>query len=251
MRFLEDVATIARREFLRYGRERVFLFAQVLLPVGGILVIGFAAAGPVGRPGETIDYASFLAAGVLMLTISSGAVGGGFTLIEDVERGFLRPILVAPVSRTSIVVGKILARLALSLTLAVTMIAVLSLFVEFSLPHPLVAAYALTAITFGFVALGLLLAISLGGLESFRTIATFVTIPLYLLSGIFLPIDSLPGPLRMLALANPLTYGIDLFRYGTTGFAEISLTVDVIVATLLAIGPTLLAARAFETRLTD
>ncbi len=249
MTFFEDVATIARRELLRYAQERLFVFAQVLLPVAAVLVIGFAVRSPVGRPGATIDYTSFLAAGVLMLTLSSAAVGGGFTLIEDVERGFLRPILVAPVSRASIVVGKILARLLLSLVLAVTMLGVLALFTPFALPHPVVAAYALAAITFGFVALGLLLAIALGRLESFRTIATLVTVPLYLLSGIFFPVESLPGPLRLLALANPLTYGVDLFRYGTTGLAEIALPVDLIVTGALAVVPTLLAAWAFDSRL--
>jgi ABC-2 type transport system permease protein len=172
-------------------------------------------------------------------------------LIEDVERGFLRPILVAPVSRMSIVVGKILARLLLSLLLAILMIGTLALFTGFALPHVGIAAYALAAITFGFVALGLLLAIALGRLESFRTIATFVTVPLYLLSGIFFPVESLPGPLYVLALANPHTYGVDLFRYGTTGLAELPLALDVIVAAALAIVPTVLAARAFETRLTD
>ncbi len=243
--FVSDVVTILRRELLRYGRERVFMLAQVMLPVLAVVFIGL----PAGRFGENVDYASFLAAGVMMLTITSGAVGGGYTLIEDIQRGFLRPILVAPVSRTSIVVGKILARLLLSLLLVIVMGVVLALFTNLRLAHPLMSLAALSAVTFGFVALGIVLAASLRRTESFRTVAVFVTLPLYLLSGMFFPIETFPGLMHLLALLNPLTYGVDLFRYGTIGTHELPLVANGLVLLAFAVLMTALAAWAFERRL--
>ncbi len=243
--FVSDVVTILRRELLRYGRERAFLLAQILLPVLAVLLIGL----PAGTLGQDVHYASYLGAGVLMLTITSGAVGGGYTLIEDVQRGFLRPILVAPISRTSIVVGKILARLLLSLMLVITVGSVLAFFTDLGLAHPLMSFAALTAITFGFVAFGIVLATSLRRTETFRTVAVFVTLPLYLLSGMFFPIETFPPVMYLLALLNPLTYGVDLFRYGTIGLHELPLLADGLVLLAFAALMTGLAARAFERRL--
>jgi ABC-2 type transport system permease protein len=250
-RFLVDVGTIARRELLRYAQERVFLLSQILLPVLAVLVVGFGLNRPVGEVAPDVDYASFLASGVLILVLSSGALGGGYTLIQDVQRGFLRPVLVAPISRTSIVVGKICARVLLSGALTAVVLVVLALFTRVGLPHPWIVIGTLVAITFGFVALGILIATALRSVESFRTIAVFVTLPVYLLSGMFFPVETLPGPMRFLARINPLTYGVDLFRYGTTDLAELSLWLDAIVVAALALVPTALAIRAFETRLTE
>ena len=243
--FFTDVATILRRELLRYRRERIYLLGQVLLPLLAVVFIGF----PGDRLGESVDYASFLASGLLMLIITSGAIGGGYTLIEDVQRGFLRPILVAPVTRTSIVVGKILARLLLSLFLVAVMVMILSLFTNLELAHPLMALGSLAAMTFGFVGFGIVLATSLRRAESFRSVAVFVTLPLYFLSGMFFPVETLPGLMRHVALVNPLTYGVDLFRYGTTDVNEIPLLADGLVLLVFAVLMTAIAARAFERRL--
>ena len=105
--FLRDSWTILRREWMRYRRDRMYLLGQLLIPILAVVFIGF----PLTRQVEGQHYASYLGSGLLVLLVTSGAIGGGFTLIEDIQRGFLRPILVAPVARSSIVVGKILARL--------------------------------------------------------------------------------------------------------------------------------------------
>jgi ABC-2 type transport system permease protein len=244
--FATDVATIIRRELLRYRRERMFLLGQILLPVLAVLLVGFGLNAPVGELGGGVDYASFLASGLLVLTISSGAMGGGYTLIQDLQQGFLRPILVAPVSRTSIVVGKILARLLLSLGLVGALTGVLALFTEIRLAHPLLAVVTIAAITFGFVACGMLLASGLRRVESFRLLAVFFTVPLYFLSGMFFPVETMPGVMRYLALANPLTYGVDLLRYATLDVRALDLGLDVGVVAALAAVPTAAAVLVFE-----
>ena len=248
--FWTDVATVVRRELLHYRRERAFLLGQILLPLLAVLLIGFGLDRPIGKLESGVNYASFLASGLLVLTISSGAIGGGYTLIQDMQRGFLRPILVAPVTRTSIVLGKIVARLLLSGLLVGVLLSLLAIFTDVRLAHPVIALAALVCVTFGFVALGILVATALRSAESFRFAAVFVTVPLYLLSGMFFPVASMPPVMRALALANPLTYGVDLFRFGTLAVRELPLALDVAVVLAFAIAPAALAVLAFERRLT-
>lgn len=243
--FFTDVATILRREALRYRRERAYLAGQILLPVLVVVFLGL----PIDNMSGGRDYVSFLAAGLMMLTISSGAIGGGYTLLEDVHAGFLRPILVAPISRLSLVVGKILARVLLSLVLVVSMFVIFTMFTSIRFASPLLSLLALTAISFGFVALGIVLATSLRRLESFRFFAVFLTLPIYLLSGMFFPVADMPAPMRIVAHLNPLTYGVDLFRYGLLETHELPLSLDLGVVLAFAVLTTWLAARAFERRL--
>ncbi len=243
---LRDIWTIFLRELMHYRRNRVYWIAQIALPVLIIVFVGI----PLGQQVSGGNYASYLASGLLVLTVTSGAIGGGFTLIEEMQRGFLRPILVAPVARTSIVIGKILARTLLSLILVLLMILVLGLMVDLRIAHPLILVGTLVGITFGFVGLGILVAAQIGQLEAFRTIAAFITIPLYLLSGMLFPIADMPLPMRWAATVNPLTYAVDLFRFATIEQNAQPLLLSAIAVLVFAVLMTLLATRAFDKRLT-
>ena len=83
-------------------------------------------------------------------------------------------------------------------------------------------------------------------LESFRMLAAFLTVPLYLFSGIFYPIETLPAPLRWLSSANPLTYGVDLLRYGLLGVHELPLELSALLLGVLASLAMVLAVRSFD-----
>jgi len=84
--------------------------------------------------------------------------------------------------------------------------------------------------------------------ESFRFLAALVTIPLYLLSGIFYPVSTLPAPTRLLAHANPLTYGVDLFRYGLLGVHEIPVGASALLLVLLTAASAAIAVAVFDRR---
>ena len=141
--------------------------------------------------------------------------------------------------------GKLVARLAASLLLVTLLVAVLAVFTELRPVHPAAVLLAVTAITAVFAALGVALASRLRRLDSFRLYAALVTVPLYLFSGIFYPVSTLPAPMRVLAYANPLTYGADLFRFGLLDVHEIAIATDVAMLSGLACGATLLAIGAF------
>ncbi len=231
-RAIADAVVLLRRELLRYKRDRAYWVGQIAFPVVVVAFIGSGLNSSTSLATGT-DYISHLGSGVLMLLVGSGAVGSGFALIQDRETGFLRALLVAPVARVSIVAGKLAARLLVSLVLVLVLTVLLALVANVRVPHPMAAAFAILAVTVFFAALGIALATRLRRAEAFRMLAALVTVPLYLFSGIFYTLGDLPTPLRLLAYANPLAYGVDLFRFGLLGVSEIPVGVSAVVLVLL------------------
>ena len=246
-RLAQDAATIFLREWLRYRRDRAYWVGQLVFPLVVVAFIGFGLNGVVHLP-TGVDYLAHLASGILALVVGSGGVGGGMTLIQDRESGFLRALLVAPVSRASIVLGKVASRVAASLALVLALVAILATFTAVGLPHPGAMLLSVTAVTTAFVALGVALASQLRSLESFRLLAGRVTVPIYFLSGIFYPVSTLPAPTRWLAYANPLTYGVDLFRFGLVGVHELPLAWSAAVLVLLTLVTTAGSVLLFDRR---
>jgi ABC-2 type transport system permease protein len=242
---LQDTLTIFRREWIRYRRDRTYWVGQLVFPLVVVAFIGFGLNGVVTLPTGT-DYLGHLASGVLALLVASGGIGGGVTLIEDRQSGFLRPLLVAPVSRASLVLGKLAARTAASLLLVGVLVAILAGFTPLGIPHPGAVVLAVVGITTSFMALGILLAGRLRSLESFRLLSALVTVPLYFLSGIFYPVATLPTLTRWLTRLNPLAYGVDLFRYGVVGVHEIPVGLAAAVLAVLAAASATVAVLGFE-----
>lgn len=247
-RFAEDAFAIMHREWLRYRRDRAYWIGQLVFPLAFVGFIGFGLDSVVHLPTGT-GYAAHLASGILALLVGSGGVGGGMTLITDRESGFLRVLLVAPVSRASIVVGKIVARTLASLLLVIVLVALLAAFTGLRVAHPVAVLLAVTSVTTAFVALGVALGAQLRTLESFRLITSLVTVPLYLLSGIFYPVATLPAPTRWLAHVNPLTYGVDLLRFGLLDVAEFPVVRSTLVLLLLTTASVVIAIRRFDARI--
>ncbi len=247
-RFVGDAYSIAYREWLRYRRDRAYWVGQLAFPLAFVGFIGFGLDSVVKLPTGT-GYAAHLASGMLALLVGSGGVGGGMTLITDRESGFLRTLLVAPVSRASIVVGKIVARTLASLLLVLVLVALLAAFTGLRIAHPAAVGLAVGAVTTAFVALGVALGAQLRTLESFRLITSLVTVPLYLLSGIFYPVATLPEPTRWLARVNPLTYGVDLLRYGLLDVAEFPVVRSAVLLSLLTGASIVIAIRRFDARI--
>jgi len=243
--FWSDAATWMRREWLRYRRDRAYWVGQLVFPLAFVGFIGFGLNRVVSLPAGT-DYVGHLAAGILALVVGSGAIGGGVTLIEDRATGFLRPLLVAPVSRAGIVVGKLAARSLASLALVAMLLLLLAPMTPLRLPHPGALALGVAGVSAGFMALGIALAVRLRSLESFRLLSALVTVPLYLLSGIFYPVETLPAATRVLASVNPLSFGVDLIRYGLLGVHEFPVLLSAAVMGGVAVLATWLAVRAFE-----
>lgn len=198
-----------------------------------LLGLGFTSALR-GAFFEGLDYLTFFAPGIVVMAVFFTAFFSGISVIWDREFGFLKEILVAPVSRTATILGRALGDATMSTAQGLIVLAIAYMLVPglspTNLPLALLAA-VLTA--FQFAGLGIAIGSRMRSFEGFHLINTFIAMPLLFLSGAFYPINVLPSWLAPLIYANPLVYGVDLMRCSLTGVAEFPVVVN-ITASLLA-----------------
>lgn len=233
--------TIWRREILRWSRNRIGFLASMMQPVVWLFIFGLGLSRSVRFEATGLDYLTFLAPGVIAQNIMFTAFFGGISVLWDREFGFLKEILVAPVSRKAIVVGKILggATIAFVQGLMVLLLTII-LGVEFTSVTGLFASLGVMAlISLAFMALGLAIASSLEEMASFQRIGRFSTMPLWFLSAAVYPLDKTPEWLRNVVLLNPLTYGVDALRTLLIEMTTINFVLDIVV--LLAFTVSMLA----------
>jgi len=205
------IYTLWLREVKRYMREKTRLVSSFFQPLIWLVIFGSGMRFSAGI--GVINYQQFIFPGVVGQTLLFTSMFMGISVIWDREFGFLKEILVAPISRVSIFVGKMLGDstdaviqgsfvLLYSFVVGIDMDIITFLF---SLP-------LMMLITFGLVSVGLTLASFMESLESFGVIQTFVNLPLFFLSGALFPVDQVPEWLRWVSIIDPLTYGVDALR---------------------------------------
>ncbi|MGA3109816.1 MAG: ABC transporter permease [Candidatus Bathyarchaeia archaeon] len=209
---LRGIYTLWLREVKRYTREKTRLISSFIQPLLWLVIFGsgmrFAGAGLVG-----ITYQQFIFPGIVGQTLLFTSMFMGISVIWDREFGFLKEILVAPISRISVFVGKMLGG-STDAVIQGSFVFVFSFLVgiRFDPGSFLVSLPVMLLITFGLVSIGLTLASLMGSLESFGVIQTFVNLPLFFLSGALFPLTYVPQWLRWVSVVDPLTYGVDALR---------------------------------------
>ena len=209
---LRGIYTLWLREVKRYAREKTRLISSFIQPLLWLIIFGsgmrFASTGLAG-----IDYQKFIFPGIIGQTLLFTSMFMGISVIWDREFGFLKEILVAPISRVSVFVGKMLG----GSTDAVIQGSFVFLFsflvaIHVGLDTFLLSLPIMLLITFGMVSIGLTIASLMESLESFGVIQTFVNLPLFFLSGALFPLSYFPQWLRWVSVVDPLTYGVDALR---------------------------------------
>jgi len=211
---LKAVYTIWLRESLKWRRDRAGFMSSIMQPIFWLAIFGFGMGRSVGLESPGLSYLAFLAPGVIAQNIMFTAFFGGVSVLYDKEFGFLKEILVAPVSRLAIVAGKVLGGATSAFVQGIIVLAFsLLLGVRFTSLSGMVASLGIMAlISFAFMALGLALASGLERAASFQSIGRFTTMPMWFLSGALWPLDKSPEWLKVITLLNPLTYGVDALR---------------------------------------
>lgn len=212
---LRGFYTLWLREVKRYLRDRTRLVSSFVQPLLWLVVfgvgIGASLHGAVSIPGLT--YQQLIFPGIVGQTLLFTSMFMGISVIWDKEFGFMKEILVAPVSRMTIFLGKMVGDSTDALIQGVIV-----LVLGFALGIPmdpvtfLVCLPVMLLITFGLVSVGLTIASFMGSLESFGAIQSFINLPLFFLSGALFQVQSLPDWMQTISKANPLTYGVDALR---------------------------------------
>jgi ABC-2 type transport system permease protein len=194
-----------------------------------------------------IGYRQFAYAGAIAMTLLFGGMFQGVTIVWDREFGMLRAVLVAPVSRTAIVLGKTLAGSCVALVQGLIAAAFAPLVdVHLGPIGALRLFVAMTMMALAVTGLGVTVGSRMRTFEGFGVISNFVVLPLYFLSGGVFPAENLPAWMRLLVMANPVTYGVDLMRASIGQPHAFAVGLDVAVLSLSAAATCGAALTAFR-----
>jgi len=234
---ISDIYTIWLREMIRYTRAKSRIITSLAMPFVWLALLGTALGSMVEDstalpPG--VSYIEYIAPGIIGMTILFTSVFSGVSIIFDRDFGFLKEILVAPVSRLSIVLGKALGGTTTAMIQGTIMFGIaLAMGVDLSSDYGWIGGFLLAVVIMfliglTFVSLGIAIATKVESMEGFQMMMSFLIMPMFFLSGALYPIDVLPKWLRFVTYIDPLTYGVDGLRYAIQGsdVAQFPILVD-------------------------
>lgn len=207
-------AALARREFTRFIRQPQRVVGSLGQPVLFWIFLGAGFTPSFQPPGMSgMSYLEYFYPGVLMMMILFASVFSTITIIEDRDQGFLQGVLVAPIPRLAIVLGKVFGGTSIALFQAVILLLAtpfLGLSVTVGGLALIVMAMILTSI--GYTALGFAIAWSMKSTAGFHAIMMVFLMPLWLLSGALFPTTGAPGWLAGLMMINPVAHAMTILR---------------------------------------
>jgi ABC-2 type transport system permease protein len=203
-------ATLCRREWVRFIRQRNRVFGAIGQPVLFWILFG-AGLGPTfhvpGAQAGQLGYREYFFPGTLVLILLFTAIFTTISIIEDRREGFLQSVLVAPIPRWSMVLGKLLGGTLIALAQGLLFLALApTLGLRFGMLSAASIIVYLFVLAFALTALGFVLAWRLDSTQGFHAVMSVLLLPMWLLSGAFFPAES--GVLGWIVRLNPLTYGV-------------------------------------------
>jgi ABC-2 type transport system permease protein len=212
---LNGIYTMWYRDVLRYARDRSRILASLAQPVLFLIVFGLGlspAIGSLGR-GSDLNYVQFIFPGIITMAVLFTAIFSAVSVVWDREFGFLREVLVAPVPRWAVAVGKMLGG---STTAMVQGLLILLFAPLVGVPLSPLTFLALLPAVFitscALSALGLVIAARMRSMEGFQMVMNFLLMPMFFLSGAVFPLGNLPAWLAVLTRIDPVSYGVDAIR---------------------------------------
>lgn len=207
------VYVIVVREFKKFVREKSRLVSTIARPLVWLFLVGGGMSRLV-PPGGGVSYMQFIFPGILGMTILFSSIFSSISIIWDKEFGFMKEILVAPISRFSVVVGKAMSGMVLSTAQAIIILAFFPLLgLKIGLVPIFGAVLACLILSFAIASFGIVLASVYESYESFSVIMNFIVMPMFFLSGAMYPVKLMPSILKFFTKLNPLTYGVDALKH--------------------------------------
>ena len=218
MNNLRGVYTIWYRDLLRFWHDKMRLVSAMTFPLLFLVVFGSGLSARMGFLGEGVDFTRFIFPGIIGMTVLMSSFMAGVSVVWDREFGFLKEVLVAPISRASVAIGKTLgaATIALLQGMVILLFApLIGLSISIWTLLALLPLMFLLAAAMG--SMGILLATRIRTMEAFQGVMQMLMFPMVFLSGVFFPVEGLPSWMSVLVKLNPATYGIDPIRQVVLG----------------------------------
>jgi ABC-2 type transport system permease protein len=252
---LRVIWVIWLREFKAFLRERTRIISMIGQPLLYLLILGqgIASGLTLNRAPGAVGYLQFMYPGILGMSVLFTSTFSAISIIWDREFGFLKEVLVAPVPRWAVAVGKVLGGATVALLQSMILILLAPLAGIWPSPVMVLELFGLCfLISFAVTSLGVAIAARMRSMQNFQMLMNFLIMPLYFLSGAMFPITSAPPWMKVLIVLDPLTYGVDALRNvvlsGTDGAGLVrwDLGTDVAVMAAAAVVLVTLAAVQFD-----
>jgi ABC-2 type transport system permease protein len=210
---LRAVKIVWRRELIRFANDRMRIVTALVQPFLFLFVLGAGLQGLASAGTHGVNLKTFIYPGILCMTVMFTAMFSAASIVWDREFGFLREMMVAPVKRSSIVIGKCLGGATVAAFQGVIVLAIAGLVhvpYNFGLIVGVLGLQLLLAFTI--TAFGLAVAMRIKQMQSFMGVMQMIVMPMYFISGALFPVSGLPTWLTILNRIDPLAYAVDPMR---------------------------------------
>jgi ABC-2 type transport system permease protein len=224
MNTLRAIYIIWYRDVLRFWRDRARLVASLAQPLLYLVIFGTGLSsalsgagggfgGRAGAPPTGLTYSQFIFPGIIGMAVLFSAIFGAMSIVWDREFGFLKEVLVAPIDRSAVAVGKALGGATQAMVQGLVLL-VLAPFIGIKLTIlTILALVPLTfVLAFALSSLGVAIASKMRSMQGFQMIMTFLMMPMFFLSGALFPLRGLPAWMNVLTRLDPAAYGMDPLR---------------------------------------
>ncbi|MFX0006577.1 MAG: ABC transporter permease [Promethearchaeota archaeon] len=246
----EAIWILARREVYEFWRNKTRLISSLVQGILFLFVFSAAlTSSSVVINGINIDPRAYAASGISAIIILFTGIFGGMGVMRDKMFGFMKELIVAPVSRRTLMLGKTLG-VALQTLTQVFIIVILSVIFgyfgyDFNLIWKILLILPVALLSsIGIVGMGLTISTRMRDFQSFGLVQTFIVMPMFLISGAVYVIS---GPIGVVSMFNPFTYSVDLFRLVLIGTSFFPVWLDLLVVSVFGTILILLGARSFNT----
>lgn len=218
---LRAILVVWKRELIRFLRNRLRIVTSLAQPILFLYILG-TGLSPLISQTEHFNFRTFMFPGVLGMTILFTSIFSAMSIVWDREFGFLREMLVAPVHRWTLVLGKCLGGATVaSIQGAIILALAGTVGVPYSPVMILTLLGEMLLTSFALTAFGVMLAARISQVESFQMVTQFFVLPMFFLSGAIFPLSDLPAWLAVLSKIDPLSYAVAPFREAV--FSQIQL----------------------------
>ena len=217
---------IAYRELLRFVQDRPRMFSSFSMPIIFLIIFGAGFGRLIGQMMPGVDYVQFMYPGILAMTVLMTSVMSGISIVWDREFGFLKEVLVSPLSRSGVLAGKAVGAATIAIIQGAIMLVLAPIVnVPINLGTVLALLPLLLILSLALSGLGLLIGARMRSQQGFQIVMQLVIFPMMFLSGIFFPVSGVATWLEVLSKLNPVTYGIDAIRQVFLGTEVAGVTV--------------------------
>jgi len=213
-RNIKGAYTVWYRDVVRFRRDRMRIVSSLVMPVVYLFLFGSGLAPAMAEMGGGhIDFKQFMFPGVLTMTVLFTSVFSAVSIVWDREFGFLKEVMVAPVSRVAIALGKAAGGSTVALFQGVIVLLLAPVLgISLTIAQLITLAGLMVLLALMMTSLGILLAVRQPSMEGFHMLMNFVLLPMFFLSGAFFPLRGVPIWMDLLSRVDPVTYGVDPLR---------------------------------------